>query len=91
LEARTIRFLIGAEAATVAAAGAIAGLAVGTVMGVYFVSVLRPLFVLAPGYRLPLGSALVPVLLVALATLATAVLGSSLVNRMDPTELLRDE
>lgn len=91
LEARTIRLLIGAEAATVAAAGAVAGLAVGTVMGVYFVSVLRPLFVLAPGYRLPLGSALVPVLLVALATLATAVLGSSLVNRMDPTELLRDE
>jgi putative ABC transport system permease protein len=39
---QTIRLLIGAEAATVAAAGALAGLAVGALMGFYFVSVLRP-------------------------------------------------
>ncbi|MDH3295417.1 MAG: FtsX-like permease family protein, partial [Acidimicrobiia bacterium] len=75
LEARTIRLLIGAEAATVASVGAIAGLAVGAVMGFYFVSILRPLFVLTPGYRLPPGSASVPVLLVMVATLATSVLG----------------
>ncbi len=91
MEARAIRLLIGTEAATVAAAGAVSGLVVGAVMGVYFVSVLRPLFVLRPGYELPPGGAMIPVLLVAAATLTTSILGSRLVNRMEPTELLRDE
>ncbi len=91
LEARAIRLLIGTEAATVAVVGAVAGLAVGAVMGFYFVAVLRPLFVLRPGYTLPPLGALVPVLLVAVATLATSILGSRLVNQMEPTELLRDE
>lgn len=91
LEARSIRLLIGTEAATVAAAGAVAGLAVGAVMGYYFVAVLRPLFVLRPGYTLPPLAASFPVLLVAAATLAASILGSRLVNQMEPTELLRDE
>ena len=55
MEASAIRLLIGSEAATVAAAGAVSGLVVGAVMGFYFVSVLRPLFVLRPGYVLPAG------------------------------------
>jgi ABC-type lipoprotein release transport system permease subunit len=91
MDARTIRLLIGVEAATVAVGGAIAGLIVGAVMGFYFVSVLRPLFVLAPGYRLPPGGAAFPLILVAAATVATSIVGSRMVNRMEPTELLRDE
>ena len=60
-------------------------------MGFYFVTVLRPLFVLSPSYSLPVASVAMPVALVFGATILAAVVGSRLVNRLDPTELLRDE
>lgn len=91
LEPRTIRLLIAAEASTVAAAGTTAGLVVGAAMGFYFTIVLRPLFVLDPDFTLPLGALAVPTLLVLIATVTSAVAGSRLVNRLEPTELLRDE
>ena len=91
LEPRTIRFLIGAEASAVAIAGTLAGLVVGAAMGYYFVTVLRPLFVLAPRYTLPVRTIAIPVALVLVATAISAVAGSRLVNRLQPTELLRDE
>ncbi len=91
LEPRTIRLLIATEAGTVALAGVVAGLLVGTAMGYYFITVLRPLFVLTPGYTLSMGAALTPVALVFVATVISSVAGSRLVNRLEPTELLRDE
>ncbi|MCZ7529679.1 MAG: ABC transporter permease [Acidimicrobiia bacterium] len=91
LEPRTIRVLIGAEAGTAAVGGAVLGVLVGAAMGFYFVTVLQPLFVLSPAYVLPAGAALVPVGIVLVATAVTAVMASALVNRLDPTELLRDE
>lgn len=91
LEPRTIRLLIGAEASTVAVGGAIAGLAVGAAMGYYFVAVLRPLFVLAPSYTLSVGAIATPLLLVLVATVLASFVASRLVNRLEPTELLRDE
>ena len=71
LEPGTIRLLIAAEAGTVAAGGVIAGLLVGAAMGYYFVTVLRPLFVLVPSYSVPLGAVLMPVVLVFAATLVS--------------------
>jgi hypothetical protein len=53
--------------------------------------VLRPLFVLSPDYSLPLAVVAMPVVIVAIATLLASVTASRLVNRLDPTELLRDE
>ena len=91
LQPRTIRLLIAAEASTVAAGGAVAGLLVGAAMGYYFVTVLRPLFVLAPRYTLSAGAIATPLLLVIIATVGSAVVASRLVNRLDPTELLRDD
>ena len=91
LEPRTIRLLITAEAGTVALAGTLAGLIVGLAMGSYFVNVLRPLFVLAPIYTVPLAALATPVALVFAATIASSVMASRLVNRLEPTELLRDE
>ena len=91
LDRRTIRLLITAEAATAAVTGSIAGLVIGPAMGYYLVAVLRPLFVLDPAYVLPLGAIAPPVLLIAGATLASALVGSRLVNTLEPTELLRDE
>ena len=91
LEPRSIRGLIIAEAGTVAIAGSIAGIAVGIAMGFYFVSVLRPLFVLSPKYSITGVGLMTPVVLVLVAALVAAIAGSRMVNRLDPTELLRDE
>ena len=91
LDLRTIRLLIAAEASTVAVIGAVAGVLVGTAMGYYFVTVLRPLFVLAPSYSLPVRTLLAPIGLVLVATVICTLAGARLVNRLEPTELLRDE
>jgi putative ABC transport system permease protein len=91
LGARTVGVLIVAEASTVAAAGTVAGLIVGAGMGFYFVAVLRPLFVLDPTITLPLVAASTPVALIAAATVVASITASRLVNRLQPTELLRDE
>lgn len=91
LEPRTIRALIGAEAATAAVGGVVLGVMVGAAMGFYFVTVLQPLFVLSPTYVLPLRAALTPTAIVLAATTLAALAASRLVNRLDPTELLRDE
>ncbi len=91
LPPRAVGGLITAEAATVAAAGTLAGLAVGAAMGYYFVAVLRPLFVLDPNYALPLAVLALPVGLVLIATIAFAAFGFRLVAALQPTELLRDD
>lgn len=91
LDSRTIRLLIGAEAGTLAVGGAVAGVLVGTAMGLYFIAVLRPLFVLAPAYTVSVRALVTPVLLVFVATVISALAASRLVNRLDPTELLRDD
>lgn len=91
LEPRTIRLLIVAEAGTVAVSGAVAGLLVGTAVGYYFVTVLRPLFVLAPSFTLSFRAVATPVVLVLIATVISAVAASRLVNKLNPTELLRDD
>ncbi len=91
LEPSTIRRLITLEATTVAVLGATAGVVVGVIMGSYFVAVLRPLFVLTPAYAVPLDGVAITVGLVLLATLASTAAASRMVNRLEPTELLRDE
>ncbi len=91
LESSTIRRLITLEAATVAVAGAIVGVVVGVLMGSYFVMVLRPLFVLSPGYVVPVDGVAIAVGLVILATFGSTTAAARLVNRLEPTELLRDE
>jgi len=60
-------------------------------MGYYFVRVLRPLFVLAPRYAMPVGNLAVPALVVVLATLAASMIAAWMVQRLEPTELLRDD
>jgi hypothetical protein len=72
-------------------AGCIAGVGVGLVMAVYLIGVLRPLFVLTPPYQIPLGATSAIVASVLLATAITSLAASSLVNRLQATELLRDE
>lgn len=91
LESRTIRSLITTEAAAVAIGGSAAGVVIGTAMGYYFVGVLRPLFVLDPGYVVPLASLALPVGLLFAATLVVSLVATKLVDALQPTELLRDD
>jgi putative ABC transport system permease protein len=88
---RAIRALISAEAATVAVGGSICGVIVGLVMAVYFVNVLRPIFVLAPPFEVAASPIVAVVGSVLAATAVTSVAATSLVNRLRATELLRDE
>lgn len=91
VEFRSIRALVVAEACAVAVGGAIAGVMTGTAMGYYFVKILSPLFVLAPSYSVPLRALVPPAGLLVVATLLASLVGSRLLARMNPTELLRDE
>jgi ABC-type lipoprotein release transport system permease subunit len=91
LDVGSLRRLITAEAGTVAVAGAISGLLVGTAMGYYFVRVLRPLFVLPPPYSVPIGNLAFPAAIVVVAMLAASVIAAWMLQRLQPTELLRDE
>lgn len=88
---RSIGMLIGAETCTATLAGAAGGIIVGAAMGVSFVGVLRPLFVLDPAYIIDVQSVLVPLTLLSVAAFAAAVLGTRLVARLSAVELLRDE
>lgn len=74
-----------------ALAGTISGVLVGSAMGYYLVTVLRPLFVLTPQYSLSWSALALPALLVAAATVVASALGYRLVSSLEPTELLRDE
>jgi putative ABC transport system permease protein len=91
LSPRSIRGLITAEAATMAIGGTACGLVVGTVMGLFLVRVLRPLFVLAPPFHLAAGPTAAIIISVLAATILTSTAATSLVGRLRATELLRDE
>ena len=91
VEPAAIRVLISTEAVIVALAGITAGILIGVGTGYYFVLVLRPVFVLDPGYAVPAWGVAEPVLLVVGATVAASLLATRLVGSLEPTELLRDD
>ncbi len=86
----SVRALICGEAGSVAVAGVIGGCLVGVVMARYFVSVLRPLFVLEPPFEVATSSTMRIVLAVLLAAAVMSLGASALVHRLRATELLRD-
>ena len=91
MQPRMIRTFIVAEAGTVAILGCIIGLPVGFTMAFYFINVLRPLFILNPIYVIPTGSLSIIIGSIVIATTVTSIVASVLVNRLQATELLRDE
>jgi putative ABC transport system permease protein len=91
LRAGELRSLLLTEAGAVVVLGCLAGLLVGSAMAFFLVSVLRPLFVLHPPILLPgAGIATLAALVLGVSLLASAA-ATTLVNRLPPTELLRDE
>ena len=90
MPAAELRLLVLGEAGIVATGGAVAGAAVGLAMAPLFVHVLRPLFVLDPRVTPPAAT----VVAIAGVPIAAAVVGSliaaAMLERIEPTELLRE-
>jgi predicted lysophospholipase L1 biosynthesis ABC-type transport system permease subunit len=91
VHSREIRLLIVAETVGIAVCGCLIGIAVGIGMSYFMVRVLRPLFVLRPDFVLPPGEIATLAALVIAAAVVSSWAATSLVNRLKPTELLRDE
>jgi hypothetical protein len=85
-----LRALVLGEIGVVAALGLVAGLVVGTAMAALLVHALRGLFLLRPDLSLPAVDLATLSGLAALATVASAVIAAGVLERMRPTELLRD-
>jgi putative ABC transport system permease protein len=91
MHAGEIRSLLVMEASGVAVFGCVAGLLTGSGMAYFLVNVLRPLFVLRPPVLIPATEIAVLAALVLGVSLAASLAATTLVNRLPPTELLRDE
>jgi hypothetical protein len=63
---------------------------VGAGMSYLLVHILRPLFILDPHLAFPVGKLITIAALAIAATLASALAGSAILNRLRPTELLRE-
>ncbi|MEY2443182.1 MAG: putative transport system permease protein [bacterium] len=85
-----LRALVLGEIGVVAALGLVAGLVVGTAMAALLVHALRGLFLLRPDLSLPAVDIATLAGLAVLATVASAVIAAGVLQRMRPTELLRD-
>jgi putative ABC transport system permease protein len=91
MHAGEIRSLLVMEAGGVVALGCVAGLLVGGGMAYFLVNVLRPLFVLQPPVLVPATGVATLAALVLGVSLLASLAATMLVNRLPPTELLRDE
>jgi putative ABC transport system permease protein len=91
MRAGEIRSLLVTEAGGVVVLGCLAGLLVGSAMAYFLVNVLRPLFVLRPPVVIPPAEVATLAALVLGVSLVASLAASTLVNRLPPTELLRDE
>jgi putative ABC transport system permease protein len=91
MHAGELRSLLVMEAGGVVALGCVAGLLVGGAMAYFLVNVLRPLFVLQPPVLVPATGVAILTALVLGVSLLASLAATVLVNRLPPTELLRDE
>lgn len=91
LHAREVRRLVLAESGISAVLGAAIGLGVGIALAAEFVRVLRPIFTLTPVLEVPAPELAALATLVLAATVISALAAAVLINRLSPTELLRDE
>ena len=91
MHAGEIRSLLVMEAGGVVVFGCVAGLLVGSGMAYFLVNVLRPLFVLRPPIVIPATEIATLAALVLGVSLTASLAATTLINRLPPTELLRDE
>jgi putative ABC transport system permease protein len=86
-----IRSLLVTESVGVAIVGAGLGALVGAGMAYFLVTVLRPLFVLRPAVVMPRADIVVLAALVLAVSLIASMAATTLIRRLSPGELLRDE
>ncbi len=91
LPARGLQLLLLGEAGFVAASGLVAGAAVGAALGLLLVSILTPLFILAPVPAAPLADAMVLAALLVTATVASGIAALVVLRRLSPSEVLREQ
>jgi len=90
MRAGEIRSLLVVEASGVTVFGCLTGLLVGSGMAYFLVNALRPLFVLRPPVLIPATEVATLAVLVLGVSLVASLAATALVNRLPPTELLRD-
>jgi putative ABC transport system permease protein len=86
-----IRSLLVTESVGVAVVGAGLGALVGAGMAYFLVTVLRPLFVLRPEVVLPRADIVLLAALVLAVSVIASLAATTLIRRLPPGELLRDE
>jgi putative ABC transport system permease protein len=86
-----LQALVLGEAALIAVCGLMAGILVGAGMAYLLVHVLQPLFILKPNLAFPLGRIAMLAALALGATLASAGAAVTILRRLKPVELLREE
>jgi ABC-type antimicrobial peptide transport system permease subunit len=91
LPSRSLQALILGEAAFVGLSGLIAGTIVGTGLGLLLVRILQPLFILPPIATLPLGGAAILGGLVVAATVLSTLAALTILRRLSPSEVLREQ
>ncbi len=91
LSSRGMQSLILGEAAFVGISGLIAGTLVGAGLGLLLVHILKPLFILPPIATLPLGGGAVLAGLVVVATLLSTLAALTILRRLSPSEVLREQ
>jgi hypothetical protein len=91
LSSGRLHAVILGEAAFVGLCGLAAGLLVGGATGVLLVHVLPPLFILPPVPILPLGRVAVLASLVVAATVCSTLAAQTIIRRLSPSEVLREQ
>ena len=91
LPSRKLQALVLGEASFVGISGLIAGVFVGTGFGLVLVHVLAPLFVLPPVATTPFAAVALLAGLVIGATLLSAAAALSILRRLSPSEVLREQ
>ena len=86
-----VRSLLVTESAGVVVVGASVGVLVGVAMAYFLVTVLRPLFVLRPEVVIPRAEITALAGLVLAVSVMASLAATTLVRRLPPGELLRDE
>jgi len=91
MPSRKLQALIFGEAAFVGLSGLVAGILVGGGMGLLLVHILEPLFILPPVTRIPLRDAVLLAGLVVAATVASTLAALTILRRLSPSEVLREQ
>ncbi len=90
METREIQSLVLGETGIVGVCGLAAGIGVGMVMAFLLVHILRPLFVLDPGFAVPAREVSTLAALAVAATLLSSLTATATLRRLRPTEILRE-